>query len=66
MKMEEKIFFAKTNFRGQDRVFGIKQRDRRQHVYVIGKTGVGKTNLLKSLVVQDIALGRGLCVIDPH
>ena len=58
--------FAKTNFRGQDRTFGIRTADRRQHVYVIGKTGVGKTNLLKNLAFQDIVNGAGLSIVDPH
>lgn len=66
MTGEDKIFFAKTNFRNQERTFGIKMKDRHQHLYVIGKTGVGKTNLLRNLVVQDIQNGQGLCVIDPH
>ena len=58
--------FAKTNFRGQDRTFGIRTPDRRQHVYVIGKTGTGKTNLLKSLAFQDIENGAGVAIVDPH
>ncbi len=58
--------FAKTNFRGQDRTFGIRTADRRQHVYVIGKTGTGKTNLLKNLAFQDIVNGAGLSIVDPH
>lgn len=59
-------FFAKTNFRNQERVFGIKTDDRRRHMYVIGKTGMGKTNLLENLAVQDIRNGHGVCFIDPH
>ena len=59
-------YFAKTNFRGQDRVFGIKEKDRLQHMYVIGQTGTGKTTLLKNLAIQDIKTGQGLAVIDPH
>ncbi|MFH1671571.1 MAG: type IV secretion system DNA-binding domain-containing protein [Candidatus Portnoybacteria bacterium] len=65
--MENNItFFAKTNFRGQNRTFGIKKSDRRQHMYIIGKTGVGKTVLLKNMALQDIQNGEGLCVVDPH
>ncbi|MGC9046570.1 MAG: type IV secretion system DNA-binding domain-containing protein [Minisyncoccia bacterium] len=60
------VFFGKTNFRGIKKLFGIKKKDRRQHMYVIGKTGTGKTALLHNLVVQDIANGEGLCIIDPH
>ncbi len=59
-------FFAKTNFRNQERVFGIKMDDRRRHMYVIGKTGMGKTNLLENLVIQDIQKGHGVAFIDPH
>ena len=58
--------FAKTNFRGQESVFGIKKSDRRQHMYVIGKTGVGKTVLLKNMALQDIENGYGVCIVDPH
>lgn len=66
MTHEEIAFFAKTNFRNQERVFGIKTDDRRRHMYIIGKTGMGKTNLLENLVVQDIRNGHGVCYIDPH
>ena len=59
-------FFAKTNFRNQERVFGIKMDDRRRHMYVIGKTGMGKTNLLENLVIQDIQKGHGVAFVDPH
>ncbi|MEI8103700.1 MAG: type IV secretion system DNA-binding domain-containing protein [Candidatus Moraniibacteriota bacterium] len=59
-------FFAKTNFRNHDRVFGIKEDDRRRHMYIIGKTGMGKTNLLENLAIQDIQNGRGVAYIDPH
>ena len=59
-------FFARTNFRNQDRIFGIKADDRRRHMYVIGKTGMGKTNLLENLAIQDIKHGKGVAFIDPH
>jgi CxxC-x17-CxxC domain-containing protein len=59
-------FFAKTNFRNQERIFGIKTDDRRRHMYVIGKTGMGKTNLLENLAIQDIKHGKGVAFIDPH
>lgn len=62
----EITFFAKTNFRNQERVFGIKADDRRRHMYVIGKTGMGKTNLLENLAIQDIQKGHGIAFIDPH
>lgn len=62
----EITLFAETNFRNQKRKFGIKTDDRRRHVYVIGKTGMGKTTLLENLIVSDINQGHGCCYIDPH
>jgi len=59
-------YFAKTNFRNTDQVFGIKRKDRRQHMYVLGKSGTGKSVLLSNLIVQNIQNGDGLCVVDPH
>ena len=59
-------YIAKTNFRKGEVVFGIKRVDRRQHMYVIGKTGVGKTAFLKNMALQDINNGQGLAIIDPH
>ena len=63
---QKTTFLGRTNFRGSDKIFGIKQRDRRQHLYVIGKTGVGKTVLLKNMALQDIRAGYGVGIIDPH
>lgn len=51
---------------GSERVFGLEHEDRRHHLYVIGKTGTGKTTLLRNLIIQDIEAGRGVGVIDPH
>lgn len=59
-------YFAETNARNRRVRFGIKQPDRLSHIYLIGKTGVGKSTLLETLVRQDIAAGRGCAVIDPH
>ncbi len=59
-------YFAVTNARGVKRPFGIKQVDRRSHFYAVGKTGTGKSSLLKSMLLQDIAAGRGLALFDPH
>jgi len=64
--MEDTIFFGKTTFRNVKKVFGIKKTDRRQHMYVIGKTGVGKTALLKNMALQDIEKGEGVAIVDPH
>lgn len=60
------VYFGKTDFRNTNRLFGIKRSDRRQHMYVVGKTGTGKTTLLHNMMVQDIVNGEGVCVIDPH
>lgn len=59
-------FFAKTNFRNRQVPFGIKTDDRRRHMYIIGKTGMGKTTLMENMVIQDIRNGKGVCFIDPH
>ncbi|MBU1629780.1 type IV secretion system DNA-binding domain-containing protein, partial [Patescibacteria group bacterium] len=58
--------FASVNYRNQFRRFGIKTDDRRRHIYVIGKTGMGKTTLLENMVLSDILAGHGACYIDPH
>ncbi len=63
---EEITFFAKTRFRNHNQVFGIKTDDRRRHMYIIGKSGMGKTTLLEQMVTQDIANGHGVAYIDPH
>ncbi len=59
-------YFARTNFRSTNEIFGIKRKDRRQHVYVLGKSGSGKSVLLSNLIIQDIKNGEGVCVVDPH
>ncbi|MCX6722902.1 MAG: type IV secretion system DNA-binding domain-containing protein [Candidatus Staskawiczbacteria bacterium] len=59
-------YIAKTNFRKEEQKFGIRRPDRRQHMYVIGKTGAGKTAFLKNMALQDIENGQGLAIIDPH
>ena len=59
-------FFGKTNGRFPHKTFGIKQKARFFHTYVIGKTGTGKSTLLETMALQDITKGRGLCLIDPH
>jgi Helicase HerA, central domain/TraM recognition site of TraD and TraG len=57
---------GRTNFRNQHKAFGIRQADRRTHMYIIGKTGTGKSTLLETMIRQDIEAGRGLAVFDPH
>ncbi len=55
------------NFRGNaDQKFGIKTEDRRRHVYIVGKTGVGKSTLLENMAIADIRSGKGIAIIDPH
>ena len=58
--------FAHTNFRNQETIFGIKRFDRRRHMYVVGKSGSGKSCLLQLLVRNDIENGFGCAVLDPH
>ncbi len=64
--MSETNFFAEAIFRTKRKKFGIKLDDRRRHVYIIGKTGMGKTELLKNMAIQDIREGKGVGFIDPH
>src|ERR1041385_7456983 len=59
-------FFARTNFRNQRKAFGIKRADRRAHMYVIGKTGTGKSTLLETLIRQDMENSEGVALLDPH
>ena len=66
MENNDITYFGKTNFRGQEHIFGIKRDDRRRHMYVIGKTGMGKTTLLENMIISDINAGNGLAVVDPH
>lgn len=58
-------YFARTNGRSAQ-TFGIKQPDRLSHLYVIGKTGTGKSTLLQALIRQDLCAERGFCLVDPH
>ena len=60
------VYFGRTNFRNKDQLFGIKRKDRRQHMYVIGQTGTGKSAMIHNMIIQDIANGEGVCLVDPH
>ncbi|MEK7617089.1 MAG: DUF87 domain-containing protein [Patescibacteria group bacterium] len=60
------LYLGRSVFRGVVRPVYLAEDDRRRHMYVIGRTGTGKTELLKSLMLQDILAGKGLCFIDPH
>lgn len=66
MDNEEITIFAETNFRNKRTRFGIKPDDRRRHMYIIGKTGMGKTVLLENMAIQDIQTGQGVAIVDPH
>lgn len=59
-------FFAKTEWRNQTKNFGIKTVDRRKHMYMIGKTGTGKSTLIANMAINDIRNNKGVAVIDPH
>ncbi|HUY05330.1 MAG TPA: type IV secretion system DNA-binding domain-containing protein [Candidatus Paceibacterota bacterium] len=63
---ERVTYFAATDSRGKRVPFGIKAKDRDRHMYVIGKTGMGKSTLLENMAIQDIRNGEGLAFIDPH
>jgi len=67
MDESQKItYFAETDSRHERKKFGIKAADRSKHVYVIGKTGMGKSTMLENMAIQDIQNGNGLVFIDPH
>lgn len=67
MPKENKItYFAQADYRNKLTPFGIKAEDRTRHVYVIGKTGMGKSTLLENMAVQDLRNGEGMAFIDPH
>ena len=59
-------YFGQTDSRGKRTPFGIRANDRSRHMYVIGKTGMGKSTLLENMAIQDIRNGNGVCFIDPH
>jgi CxxC-x17-CxxC domain-containing protein len=60
------LYLGYTTFRNQFKKFGIKLEDRRRHIYVLGKTGMGKTSLLLNMAIQDILANKGIGFIDPH
>ena len=58
--------YARAQYKNQEHVYGLKRADRRRHMYVIGKTGTGKSTLLANMAINDLKNDEGLCVIDPH
>ncbi len=60
------LYLGKSVYRGMERNIYLTDKDRGRHVYIIGKTGTGKTELMKSMILQDLKADRGLCLIDPH
>lgn len=60
------VVLGEVDFRGRRDRFGIQKDDRRRHMYVVGSTGMGKSEFLKNMAIQDIEEGRGLAFIDPH
>ncbi len=60
------LHLGKSTYRGVSKAVYLSRDDRRRHVYIIGKTGVGKSELLKAMILQDIRNGEGVCFIDPH
>lgn len=69
MNDEEKMdvnFFAKTEFKNQEQIIGITTKDRRRHIYIIGKTGTGKSTLIANMAIDDVRRDRGIGIIDPH
>lgn len=60
------LYLGKSIYRGLTRQIYMQLDDRRRHTYIIGKTGVGKSVLLREMILQDIKMGNGVAVIDPH
>lgn len=60
------LYLGMSTFRGLSKPVYIERDDRRRHMYSIGKTGTGKSEFLKDMILQDIRNGEGLCFIDPH
>jgi CxxC-x17-CxxC domain-containing protein len=65
-KKEDMVYIGQVTWRGKNTNFGIKVDDRRRHMYLVGKTGMGKSNLLENMAIQDIQSGKGVAFIDPH
>src|SRR4051794_3088502 len=66
MSAEPLIFIGRTKWRDMSKPFGLWPQDRRAHMYVVGKTGTGKSSLLEGMIRQDVLAGNGLALFDPH
>ena len=66
LPVENVNYIGTTSFRGVNKRFGIKTEDRRRHMYILGKTGTGKSTMIKNMVIQDIINGKGVGIFDPH
>src|SRR3989339_2043656 len=63
---KEGLIIGRNIFRGEETVIKMQRDDRRRHLYIIGQTGTGKTNLMKTMIPQDIKNGEGIGIVDPH
>ena len=63
---KEITYLGITTYRDKNQLFGIKRKDRRQHVYILGKSGTGKSVLMFNMIIQNIKNGDGVCMVDPH
>jgi len=63
---KETTFFAKTPYKNKETIFGVKKKDRRRHVWVVGKTGTGKSTMIANMAINDVFQNRGIGIIDPH
>ncbi|MFA6586207.1 MAG: CxxC-x17-CxxC domain-containing protein [Candidatus Paceibacterota bacterium] len=65
-KNKELTYIGNSTYRDKNVLFGIKRKDRRQHVYILGKSGTGKSALMFNMIIQNIENGDGVCMVDPH
>src|ERR1700719_3441611 len=66
MSANDVVQIGRVDFRSDLRPFGIKSEDRFSHIYIIGKTGTGKSTLIETMALQDLEQGRGFALVDPH
>jgi len=63
---KELTIIGNTDYRGDKILFGIKEEDKFRHMYIVGKTGTGKSTFMENLLKSDMAAGNGLALLDPH